>query len=223
MSMSVSSPSRDRAVEEGVADAPADEVALVAGVGRAGARAAARATSASSSGWRRDGIAVIDTILVGSARSPSETMARHPRARAHAPVPSPEWTARSPARGSAAMRPRSPCSPSTPGSPWCGSIRSDTPGRGAGVLCAHPCRPAVPAPRLDPPRPARRGVAALDRRARGDDAREPQTASGTGARPAPASPPARVCPSTAPSPPRSPRYPRRSARPRSPRRSSPRS
>ena len=53
----------------------------------------------------------------------------------------------------------------------------DTPGRGAGVLCL------THADRLSPPRGwallDRRGarVAALARRARGDDAREPQAAS----------------------------------------------
>ena len=69
---------------------------------------------------------------------------------------SPEWTARSPAPGSAAASPR-----------WrvfafdaarvasCGSTRSTTPGRGAGVLCA------AHADRLSPPR----GWTLLDRRA----------------------------------------------------------
>ena len=138
---------------------------------------------------------------------------RHPRARAHAPVPSPEWTARSPALGSAATRPRWPCSPSTPGSPSCGSIRWTRRDAGPGC-CASPMPTGCPHPAVGP---SSTGAA----RSRGSGSarpgrRRPRTAGRVGNRraPAPAPPPAPVCPSTAPSPHRSPPCPRRSARPR---------
>ena len=211
-----------------VADAPAHEEALVPGVGEQARELLHAATRRRAAAARRGGIAVIGTILVGSGTVTAETIGcRHPRAlpSRHAPLPSPEWTARHllsarlrRARGGRASR-------STHASRlvWLDPLGHGA-GRGAGVLCAHPRRPDVPAARLDPPRPARRA-------SRGSGSARPGRRRPRDRRPR--REPARSRPRTAPRPPSALRQPRahagarrareRSARPRPPRRSSPRS
>ena len=156
-----------RAIEERVAHAAADEVALVARVGQQARellRGRRRVEQRPEAGRDRGHRHHSRRPESGHRAKQCAPASLRPRAHRSGTVRR-EWTAPSPARGSAAASPRSRCSPSTPASASCGSTRSRHPGRGAGVLCdAHADRLSPPRG-LEPPRPSRRRVAAVDRAA----------------------------------------------------------
>ena len=127
-----------RAVEERVAHAPADQVALVAGVGEQARELLHRRRRVEQRGQagREQGHRLHSRPHRRARREPRcpSAPSRITSARSATVAP---WTLHPPVRGWAATHSRPRCSRSTPASAWCGSIRSATAGAAPG--CSADC------------------------------------------------------------------------------------